>query len=91
MVNNPFLTVILGDLNAKLSFWYNNDELHMKDPKLMVQPPNLDYHKFTQIIGYSSLCLDLIFTTQANIVMESEFILRNTKLSSPYKVGEIQS
>ena len=45
MVNNPFLTVILDDLNAKLSFWYNNDELHMKDPKLMVQPPNLDYHK----------------------------------------------
>ena len=45
VVNNPFLTVILGDLNAKLSFWYNNDELHMKDPKLMVQPPNLDYHK----------------------------------------------
>ena len=45
MVNSPFLTVILGDLNAKLSFGYNNDELHMKDPKLMVQPPNLDYHK----------------------------------------------
>ena len=22
---NPFLTVILGDFNAKLSLWYNND------------------------------------------------------------------
>ena len=45
MVNNSFLPVILGDLNTKLSFWYNNNELHMKDPKLMVQPPNLDFHK----------------------------------------------
>ena len=25
MVNNPFLTVILGDFNAKSSLWYNND------------------------------------------------------------------
>ena len=25
MVNNPFLTVVLGDFNEKLSFWYNND------------------------------------------------------------------
>ena len=25
MVNNPFLTVILGDFNAKSSHWYNND------------------------------------------------------------------
>ena len=24
MTNNPFLTVILGDVNAKLSLWYNN-------------------------------------------------------------------
>ena len=25
IVNNPFLTVILGDINAKSSLWYNND------------------------------------------------------------------
>ena len=25
MVNNPFLTVVLGDFNAKTSLWYNND------------------------------------------------------------------
>ena len=25
MANNPFLTVVLGDWNAKLSLWYNND------------------------------------------------------------------
>ena len=24
MVNNPFLTVVLGDFYAKSSFWYNN-------------------------------------------------------------------
>ena len=25
MVNNLFLTVVLGDLKAKSSLWYNND------------------------------------------------------------------
>ena len=36
MLNNLFLTAILGDFNAKSSLWYNNDKLHMKVPKLMV-------------------------------------------------------
>ena len=26
MVNNPFLTAVLGDFNAKSSLWYNNDK-----------------------------------------------------------------
>ena len=25
MVNNPFLAVVLGDVNAKASLWYNID------------------------------------------------------------------
>ena len=25
MINNPFLTVVLVDFNAKLNLWYNSD------------------------------------------------------------------
>ena len=44
MANNPFLTVILGEFNAKSSLLYNNDVANMKAPKLMVLLPNLDYN-----------------------------------------------
>ena len=33
MVNNPFLTVILGDFNVKLSLWYNKDITTYESPK----------------------------------------------------------
>ena len=33
MVNNPFLTAILGDFNEKLSLWYNKDITTYESPK----------------------------------------------------------
>ena len=75
MTNNPFLTVILGDFNAKSSLWYNNDITTYEGSKIdgvtsqfrlqqMIKEP-------THIIGDSSSHIDLIFTTQPNLVMES--------------------
>ena len=34
MVNNPFLTVLLGGFNAKLSLWYNNDIITHEGSKI---------------------------------------------------------
>ena len=40
--NNPFLIVLLGDLNAKLSNWYENVAHPMKVLKLMGLHRNLE-------------------------------------------------
>ena len=74
MVNNPFLTVILGDFNAKSSLWYNNVTTYEGSKtdgvtsqfglQQIIKEP-------THFIGDSSSCIDLIFTTQPNLVMES--------------------
>ena len=60
MTNNPFLTVILSDFNAKLSLWYNNDITTYEGSKIGLQ----------QIIKEPTH-VDLIFTTQPNLVVES--------------------
>ena len=73
--NNPFLTVILGDFNAKSSLWYNNDITTYEGSKTDGVTSQFRLQQIikepTHIIGDSSSCIDLIFTTQANLVMES--------------------
>ena len=75
MVNNPFLTVILGDFNAKSSFWYNNDITTNEGSKIDGVTSQFGLQQIikelTHFIGDSSSCMDLIFTTQPNLVMES--------------------
>ena len=43
--NNTFLTVVLGDFNAKSNFWFKAIRQRMKVLKLMVLPLHLDYNK----------------------------------------------
>ena len=75
MVNNPFLTVILGDVNAKSSLWCNSNIATYEGSKTDGVTPQFGLQQIikepTQFIGESSLCIDLIFTTQRNLVMES--------------------
>ena len=75
MVNNTFLTVILGDFNAKLSLWCNNDITTYEGSKIDGVTSQFGLHQIikepTHFIGDSSSCIDLIFTTQPNLVMES--------------------
>ena len=74
MVNNPFLTVVLGDFNATSSLWYNRDITTYEVSKIDGAASQFGLEKIikepTHIIGDSSLCIDLIFTTQPNLVME---------------------
>ena len=39
LANNAFLTIVLGDFNAKSNLWYKNDKTTNKGSKLMAQPP----------------------------------------------------
>ena len=75
MTNNPFLTVILGDINAKSSLWYNNDITTYEGSKIDGATSQFGLKQIikepTHIIGDSSSCIDLIFTTQPNLVIES--------------------
>ena len=75
MVNNPYLTVILGDFNAKSSLWCNNDITTYEGSKIDGVTSQFGLHQIikepTHFIGDSSSCIDLIFTTQPNLVMES--------------------
>ena len=75
MVNNPFLTVILGDVNAKSSLWCNSNIATYEGSKTDGVTPQFGLQQIiketTQFIGDSSLCIDLIFTTQRNLVVES--------------------
>ena len=72
---NPYLIIILGDFSAKSSNWYKHDTTTYEGSKIdaitsqfrlkqLIQEP-------THILTDSSSCIDLIFTSQPNLVMES--------------------
>ena len=75
MANNPYLTILLGDFNAKSSLWCNNDITTYEGSKIDGVFSQFALHQITKepthIIGDSSSCIDLIFTTQPNLVMKS--------------------
>ena len=72
---SPFMTIVLGDFNAKSNNWCKTDITSIEGSKIdtiansyglnqLIQEP-------THIINSSSSCIDLIFTSQPNLVMES--------------------
>ena len=72
---NPFLVIALRDANAKSSQWYKNDKTTTEVSKI----PNLTsqcglrqiINQPKYILNNSSSCIDLLFTSQRNLVMES--------------------
>ena len=72
--NNPFLVVAIGDFNAWSSSWCINDKSNCEVTKIncLASVYNLKQviHKPTHLLENSS-CIDLIFTSQSNLVMEA--------------------
>ena len=73
--NNPFMTIVQGDFNAKSNNWGKSDITSLEGSKIdtiansyglnqLIQEP-------THILNSSSSCIDLIFTSQPNLVMET--------------------
>ena len=75
MVNNSFLTVILDDYNAKSSLWYNRDITTYEGSKIdgITSQSGLQniMKEPTHIIGDSSYCIALIFTSHLDLTLKS--------------------
>ena len=73
--SNPFLTTVIGDFHAKSKNWSEGDRSTIKGSKIefLTSPfgPSQIIKEPTHILENSSSCIDLIFTTQPNMVLES--------------------
>ena len=72
---NPFLTVVLGDFNTKPSNWYKHDKTTYEGSKINAVTSQFGIQQLikepSHILGNSSSCIDLIFTSHPSLVMES--------------------
>ena len=75
---NPFLMVVLGDFNAKSKHWCSQDSTNFKGITIENVASQFGLSQIiteaTRILESSSSCIDLIFTTQPNLVVESGFL-----------------
>ena len=73
--NNPFLVVVIGDFNVKSSNWYYHDKSSSEGNAVDTITKQYGLHQVikepTHILDNSSTCIDLIFTTQPNLIIES--------------------
>ena len=74
--HNTFLTVVLGDFNAKSNLWFKGDKTTHEGSTIDGITSTFGLQQIinepTHIIGDSSSCIDLILTSQPNLVIESE-------------------
>ena len=72
---NPSLTVVIGDFNAKSKNWCSKDSTNFEDITIENVTSQFGLSQIskeaTHILESSSSCIELIFTTQANLVVES--------------------
>ena len=75
LILDPFLVIALGDFNAKLSQWYKNDKTTTEGSKAANLTSQYGLKQIisqpTDILNNSSSCIDLLLTSQPNLVMES--------------------
>ena len=71
---NPFIIVALGDFNAKTTNWYKSYVNSYEGLKIDTITTQFGVHQITNEPTYltsnSCLCIDLIFTSQPNLVMD---------------------
>ena len=73
--NNPFLTIFLGDFNARNTLWWSGDIINSEDLDINELSSHYNLHQLintpTHILPNSESCIDLLFTSQPNLVSES--------------------
>ena len=71
----PFLITVLGDFHAKSSNWYSDDSSSNEGIQIDSIASYYGLHQLisepTHILPNSSSCIDLIFTSQPNLVVQS--------------------
>ena len=72
--NNPFLIVLIGDLNAKSKNWYSHDKTSHEGNEIENVTAQFGLQQIikepTRISNTSSACIDLIFTPQPNLIAD---------------------
>ena len=72
---NPFLTTVLGDFNAKSKKWYSSGDTSPEGTDLDFLTRQYGLQQIikepTYLSNNSASCIDLIFTSQPNLIMES--------------------
>ena len=72
---SPFLIVVLGDFNARIQDWYQKDKTTFEGPKVDLATSQFSLSQTikepTHILSNSVPCIDLIFTSQPNLVIYS--------------------
>ena len=70
-----FLTVALGDFNARSKTWFKNEKTSYEGSELDILTCSHGLHQLINepihLLDSRSSCIDLIFTSQPNFVMES--------------------
>ena len=73
--NNPFMTIVLSDFNAKSNNWCKADLTSLEGSKIDTIANSYDLNQLiqepTHILNSSLSYIDLIFTSQANLVIKS--------------------
>ena len=73
--NNPFLVVLLCEFNAKSNNWCKNDITTTEGTAIENISSQFGLHQMinelAHILESSSSCIDLIFTSQPNLITES--------------------
>ena len=73
--NNAFLTVMIGDFNAKSSNWYLKDVTSFEGSQIEFLASKFAMSQVinepTHILDNSKSCVDLIFTSQTNMIRNS--------------------
>ena len=72
---SPYLLVILGDFNIKSSNWYKHDKTTYESSNIDAITSQFGLQQLikepTHVFTDSSSCIDLLFTSQSNLVIES--------------------
>ena len=75
--SNSHLIAVLGDFNIKSKNWYVNDKTTTKGEKIEFATSQYGLHQIineaTHVLENSLFCVDLIFTSQPNLVVDSGF------------------
>ena len=72
---NPFVSIIISDFNARSNNWCSSDKTTYEGKKLESFTSQCGFKQVisdpTHILESSSSCIDLIFMSQPNLVMNS--------------------
>ena len=91
MTNNPFLTAILGDFNAKSSLWYNNNITTYEGSKIDGVTSQFGSQQIIKEPTHLVVYRPNLYNSTKLLMESGVHSSLHFKLSSPHNVCKIQS